>query len=476
MRHTLLFRSVWSAIFVLIGCISVVAASADSGATIIHLDQTEKLDNVKRLGMNIGDHTQYGAAQYMKNLIPNPGFEAGEYSTVFNVDTVTSRIPIDDVREPHNLVIRASNWNTTWNNDSINIGQPEGFWANSNFEIPVGAATGRNGTVLNSTHSQDRYTFEISNAGAWPQSGDPFFLTTELPGYASDLNVNYAADTSTTRPNSDGTQSLRLSPNWSYSPAFDLYFDTYGRDDDVTAGKLIVVDGDWNFAIWAKAQEADAELHIRFQRIDENIFFDETVQLTDEWQLIERSFTVDVGRDSINAARNADGSSNALTFKLTLTQPSKGDVWVDDVLLERAGQTNPTIFSDHYIGLLQEMQPGIIRNWGAQLGSSLDNQLAVPFARKATGYSPRYRVADKFHYSLHEFLELCELVGAEPWYVIPPTFSSAEIENLTAYLTAPAGTHAYADKRAALGQTAPWTDTFNTIHLELGNELWAPND
>ena len=471
MRHALSCRTYWVIVFVVFGWLSVVVAvSADSGTTIIAVDETAKAENVKRLGLNIGDHTQYGAAQYLKNLIPNPGFEAGEYSTIFNIDDAPVFTP------PNTLTINADNWNTDWNEDDIHIGQPVGFWNGASIENPLGDAENRTGTVTNFLHSDNKYTFELDYTGVWPQSGAPVFVTTELPGYQSDIDENHAADTTTTRPGSDGTQSLRLFGNENYTPSFDLYFDTYGRDNDASAGKLIVVDGEWYFSIWAKAEEADARLNIRCRRIGENIFLDETVELTTEWQLIERTFEVATGRDNINAARNADGTSNALAFELTLTRPDMGDVLVDDVTLERANQTNATVFTDHYVSLLEEMQPGIIRNWGSQLGSSLDNQLSVPFARKTTGYSPRYRVADQFHYSLHEFLELCQLVGAEPWYVIPPTFSSAEIENLTAYLTAPVGSHPYADVRASLGQSTPWSSVFNTIHLELGNELWAPND
>jgi hypothetical protein len=101
-------------------------------------------------------------------------------------------------------------------------------------------------------------------------------------------------------------------------------------------------------------------------------------------------------------------------------------------------------------------------------------QLAEPWARKTQGYRPHNRVPSAYSYSLHEFLELCVEVGAEPWYVIPPTFSPEDMDGLAEYLAAPAdGSHPYADHRAALGQTAPWTDVFPVIHLEFGNELWG---
>ena len=72
---------------------------------------------------------------------------------------------------------------------------------------------------------------------------------------------------------------------------------------------------------------------------------------------------------------------------------------------------------------------------------------------------------------MHEFLELCELVHAEPWYVVPLAYSPAEMTHLIEYLAGPA-TSTYGAKRAARGHAAPWTDTFTQIHLELGNEAW----
>ena len=78
-----------------------------------------------------------------------------------------------------------------------------------------------------------------------------------------------------------------------------------------------------------------------------------------------------------------------------------------------------------------------------------------------------------YTYSLPEFLQLCRETGAEPWYVIPPTFSPADLANLVAYLAAPPGSHPYADIRKDLGRPDPWTSVFNRIHLEYGNEMWG---
>jgi hypothetical protein len=123
---------------------------------------------------------------------------------------------------------------------------------------------------------------------------------------------------------------------------------------------------------------------------------------------------------------------------------------------------------------LKALQPGIIRYWGGngQLGETLDNLLTPQFGRQRAGFSEYSAQANQIDYGLHEFLVLCQQIGAEPWFVVPSTFSSADAANLIEYLSGSAATTTYGAKRAALGQTTPWTQVFPTIHLEFGNEEW----
>lgn len=432
--------------------------------TIVTIEDAVKLENTKRFGVNLGSRDQYGAGQYLKNLIPNPGFEGSEYNMVFNLDS-----------QQNGTTFVADFWDTNWNNDSLNIGQPEGFWNGAEFYFLTGEAAffNRSGTVIDFSHTNDKYTFETAELGQWPVALDAMAVRATLDGYEGDSNPNLIGDTTTVRPDSIGTQSLKLSTTGNWSPSFVEYFDSYGRDADTAAGKLFLVDGEWHFEIWAKAKTEGDRLYVVFRRVGETHFMNRSFSLTTEWQKLEYNFSVDSGRDALNAERNRDGTSNPLSFEL-LMAPTSDEIWVDDVILEKMDQ-NPTVFTDDLVTLLQELQPGILRNWGHQLGSSLDNQLAQPFARKMTGHSPKYQFGTNYHYSLHEFLILCQLVDAEPWYVIPTGFTAAEMESLAAYLAAPVGSHPYADLRAELGQIEPWTDVFTTIHLEYGNEIWGSN-
>src|SRR5690606_12151115 len=112
------------------------------------------------------------------------------------------------------------------------------------------------------------------------------------------------------------------------------------------------------------------------------------------------------------------------------TEAVGDELKVDDLEVFPLQQKNPTVFVDTLVDRLKELRPGILRNWSNQIGDSLDNQLASPFARKVHNHSPRTYRSNHYSYSLHEFLELCKEVSkaapVEPWYVIPPTFSRFE--------------------------------------------------
>lgn len=65
--------------------------------------------------------------------------------------------------------------------------------------------------------------------------------------------------------------------------------------------------------------------------------------------------------------------------------------------------------------------------------------------------------------------------GLNPWLQIEPHLSPEEWLGLIEYLAAPcdaAGTRRWACKRAAQGHPRPWTEAFERIDLELGNETW----
>ena len=123
--------------------------------TYVAVNDTVVLPGAKRLGMNLGSRDIYGSAQMMKNIIPNPGFEAGEYGTLFHTSgDATGNTYYQEF------------WDTSWNVDHWGIGQPEGFWDGGTYEVLFGAAKGRTGEIAHFSYSADnRNVFELADDG-----------------------------------------------------------------------------------------------------------------------------------------------------------------------------------------------------------------------------------------------------------------------------------------------------------------------
>lgn len=434
----------------------LLSQSLAAQVTTVKVTDSVLVENVRRLGINVGSRSQWGAAQFLKNLISNPGFEAGVYSSVVLADNGGTASDF-----------RMAFWDPAWNNDQYGVGWPEDFWNGAEYEIVWGNARGRSGHVTDFSHSGGANVFSLDGSGAAPERLSVMLLRRDnVPG----LNGNTTAvDATTTRPGSPGRQSLHLE-NGGYTYRF--YMDSMWRDGDRTAGKLLVIEGNYYCSLWAKGASEGDELRVRFFREHEGVFLDERIPLTTQWQRIERRFTVPTGADPVRAY--TDQEYHPILGFILEASSSGAQVWVDDVELYSTDNENPTVFTDSFVDRLLELRPGVLRYWGGQLGATLDDQLAEPFARRTNGYSPRTRNAGSWPYSLHEFLELCAHVGADPWYIMPPTFSQSEIEGLVEYLAAPAQEgNPQAMLRAELGRPQPWTQAFERMHIEYGNELWG---
>ncbi len=82
-------------------------------------------------------------------------------------------------------------------------------------------------------------------------------------------------------------------------------------------------------------------------------------------------------------------------------------------------------------------------------------------------------------HSLPQMLEITKSVGMEPWIQVEPHFSAEEWLGLVEYLAAPFDPAKddpkalpWAARRVAQGHPAPWTDDFQKIWFEIGNETW----
>jgi hypothetical protein len=183
-------------------------------------------------------------------------------------------------------------------------------------------------------------------------------------------------------------------------------------------------------------------LQLRFQRQGTPAFLQERVALGRDWKLYTFSFRASEQQQA------APAPPLELSFGI-----DGGDAWLDDATLGRS-RSGPGGFRSEVVEMLKQLKPGYLRDWQGQLGDSVANRLAEPFARHPTRYRPG-ESDGLYLYSLPEFFELCAAIKARPWVVAPTLSTDAEWLALGAWL-----------KQAAAGHG------MEEIVVEFGNENW----
>jgi alpha-L-arabinofuranosidase len=423
-----------------------------AAATTIDVSSSVAVPSVKRFGINLGN-TNYWDASIMKNLLfQNPGFEGLLYRSVVECASGTATGCTD--------TLTSSAW-------------PSGFWNGASYEFIWGTAKGRTGTVVSSTapHAGSGTSYVFADSGVVPNAGDYVVLRKSIAGDAqsgwfpvASNGATISTELSDLAPGTEGKQAIRLSaPNAGQEASIT------GTLDASSFGSFLQLNGSFHLSFKAKGVGGNNGLIVSLRRAGpsgETLFIDRTLVLGNSWSTYGIDFT---GSET--------GSATGLIY-MQFAAGAPSAVLLDDVSLVQTNSdpTNTTVFRDPVINALRSFKPGMIRYLFDEYGDSLDNQIVPAFARQRTGYNTRTTTnLTDLQFGLHEFLELCDLIGAEPWIVFSVTYSTQEMTNFMEYLGGPA-TSPYGAKRAARGRPAPWTDAFSRIHLEFGSEAWNDFD
>ncbi len=413
--------------------------------TNISIDDTVLQPSVKRFGMNLGTMTNYDSGQITQNLLmQNPGFEGQIWNSTIRCIAGTA---------------------TSCTDENQYSGWPAHFWDGATFEIFYGTAAGRTGTITSSTAPANGQglTLNFSSAGTAPALGDYLIVRKTVPGgasggwFPSTSGAGQITDNLTDLPPGTlGKQTVALNaPTASDRAAIAGYFDSLANKT------FVQLNGTYQLQFKAKGTGGSSQISLRLARSNGATYLNQPLTLTSSWNTYTANFTASENGSAIGTVGVSFSTVGADAFEL------------DDVSLTKTGgdSSNRTAFRDPVVNALRTLQPGVLRFWGGQLGETLDNLITPDFGRQRAGYLTWYTSADVIDFGLHDFLVLCQTVGAEPWFVVPSTFSTADAAHLIDYLAGDQSS-AYGAKRAALGQTTPWTQIFSKIHLEFGNEAW----
>jgi hypothetical protein len=424
-------------------------SNAQSTPTNVQISGTVLQAPVHRLGVNLGDNDFWDSSQMMKNLVfENPGFEGLQYRVIFHCDVVTA--------------------NTCQDDNQFNA-QPAGFWKGGNFLVMSGSQAGTTGTVIASTVSGTckgcgpTLTFgQNVNLAV----GDYFSVENYFPGtgdaaWGDDTANGGTISTETTdlSPETPGKQALLLSAN-----AKGQYAKVTQGFDTWDGLSFIQLNGVFSLTFRAKGVGGNNQLIVNAQRLTGSNppYVFSTIVLTNGWKDYTLTFTANETGSSVGPVQ-------------VYFEANGGSIELDDVSLVQTNSSasNQTAFRDDVVSALKELNPGTIRMMaaGAALGSDIPNQLQVPFARYREGFNADGTSYPNIAYGIHEFLQLCQTVGADPWITIPTATTPSEMTDFIQYLTG-TGNDSWSTLRINRGQSAPWTSVFNKIHIELGNETW----
>lgn len=398
--------------------------------SIIHLEVNESsaMTDVERIGINLGTWTNWGAEQFSKNVIMNPGFEG-------DIDRV---------------VVIVSQADKSSFSDEADWGYDNDYWKGAHFEVRTGSSKGTIGKVTHSfKKGPNGFPYYVAEKPLPPLEPKDIIVLTKInrgspipnwsiPDHSKD---KIGADHQERKPLSSGKQSLTMSPLKEAPAELNYYLDAISSK----AGKMLPVNGQWRFSIWAKSDSPENSLKVTFKRLNNSpLFFEKEFHLSEEWE----EYSVDF---------DATDSGQPQTLQLQfIALGDNGKVWLDDAFLGHIEPNNQTEFRQPVIDMLLKINPSFIRDTQGQLGDTLKNRLADIYGRQ--GVNSRAFAGNRSvstPYSIPDLLTLCKTVNANPWIIIPPTISDEEGLQLGKFLALEAN-----------------REIFSEVILEFGNENW----
>lgn len=357
----------------------------------------------QRVGLNLSFWTPWGASQYMRNVLMNPGFEAEE------IDRAV-------------VIVQQADQGSF--SDSPGLGMPDEYWNEATFDVRSGPSAGSKGIIRRSLHSgaNDLPQYFADSLPAL-SANDVVILTktrdASIPPHWTAPTPALVATSPHHRPESSGKWSVALSPSQ------DTPAEVVASLDAITdrAGVLLPVDRPWQLRFWTKAEGDQPALIVSFGREGGKPLLHETVGPSSEWHEVVLSIP-------------ADDNNLAASLKLSLAATAPGTVvYIDDIQLGPV-QSSELAWSQDTVDMLKQLRPSWLRDWQGQIGDTFHNRIADPFSRLSYAYRNQGGPgAPQFGYSIPEFLDLCSEVQANPWLIVPTALSDEELTAFGQFLT-----------------------------------------
>lgn len=405
---------------------AATASDQQQNPIICVVDSNPAVPSTQRIGVNLTFWTTWGADQYMKNVLMNPGFE-GQINRIVVIVTQTDQTSFSDGQ---------------------NLGQRDGFWKGASFEVRSGQSAGVKGTISNSLNTGANNLPQYFTEGPPPPLAVNDVIVLTMNSNPNPVGqwwlspTGVTIDNSSPPPGSPGTYYAVMAPTDSAGAECNFYLDAITD----RAGNLLTLSGPWQLSFWVRAEGEGAVLNVNFQRLNGTPpFVNEVSTPSGEWQQVIYNF-------------NPTDSSTPGILKLWLSaQTPNTTIHLTNVFLGPTQPSNPsTAWRQDVIDMLKAMRPSYLRDWQGQLGDTFNNRIAPAFARES--WTERMIGGDgslSFGYSIPDVFDLCTQVQANPWIIIPTTLTDGELDAFGNYLA-----------------QNPAAANFSEIVLEFGNENW----
>ena len=434
-------------------CIPVVSSAADVDPPITTVRVTGKVlvPDCIRLGINLGGDAYYSGAALVKNRV-RENFEGTSY------------------RQCHFGPVWREDGCSTW------FGVAEAWRkflldGNGRYTVLSGPSKGTHGTIKDiievpftqggETSKQAFFALDkkiepaAANGGILVENLDRLHEGKLQQPHDHWMTEGVSIRNGDVPPGSFGVSSMLMDGTEKRQHIrFSTHYRRYGE-----------VAGTWQVRFWAKRASGSPAVKV----IASPVEWGEAKDITpgDDWQKYEVTLIAD-------KVPEPDPAGNSVHLSIML-MTTGGAVLIDDVEAWIEGDENPTAFRDDCVNMLKKFNPGVIR-YLQMGGNTLRNTLMPPlrahaYASNKTTKPGPYGGGQQAPYGLHEMYELCEYLDSEPWYCLPGTLHVQEMRDFMEYLGGPVDSE-YGKLRAEMGHPKPWTETFQGIHVEFGNEAW----
>jgi hypothetical protein len=188
--------------------------------------------------------------------------------------------------------------------------------------------------------------------------------------------------------------------------------------------------------------------------------------VTGQWQKFSTTFTPETM------------FANKTIGSMQLHFAGPGKLWVDNFRVYEDGADFMDLVPEAYDKLaasglqFMRMQSSTVSGWGITM-DMLTNPPGI--------VGPRAWHDPRTHHTYGNQLAILDKAGINPWLMLEIYLSEAELLGLVEFMAAPydpavdtPDSKPWAWKRHRQGRTAPWTDAFERILIELSNETWNP--